>query len=927
MTNYPTNILLKLKADSEQLYKLCNQANDWAEQNLKYEELEQTTSKVKHARRIVRKVSKSVNLKPVFALFGASQVGKSYLVKNILSVSAKPLYIEMENQRLDFLKDINPPGTGAESTGLVTRFTVEPNDHPAGFPVELKLLSLSDLICIIADSFFSDLKRLDDYPAIENFNEIATQVKENFQGSKPLVQAIDENDIWDIQEYFSRNFNKFSHYVQRINQSKYWNQLGRYAHNIPCEQLHQYVSILWNDNPELTKLFKFLAQSLKHLSFSEVVFAPVEAVMRNKGEIINVQRLRELFNRQDQIEIFTEKKEHIRTSLCALSALSAEIILRVPEEIGHGKPFMKQTDLLDFPGARGRLVLTQDSITSEEVPNMYLRGKISYLFNKYSSNFEINNLLFCTNDKQLEVNEIPSLLHDWILKNIGTSAEDRSKRVAKTGVSPLFVIFTFFNNQLKFDTTNDQEGNYDYKWDTRFNRFFQNEVVTSSYDWHTQWSSEEPNFNNFFLLRDYKYSTDTFLGFEANGVEEEINPLRSEYMKGIRSSFIQFPFVQKHFRNAAETWDSSATLNADGSEYIIKHLAPAANNTIKTSNYVEILVMLRDQLILALAKHVHSDNLAEKRASALRKGNEILFELNRVFGKNPSNFSAFINKLLLRESEIYSYFHDNLLKSRNEETFDEYMLFRSQFPQLKAENSKETNLELLRVVIGMDSIKAVETFLEDQRIDFNKIFINNVSTSATMLIDGLLDKWTKQADFSNFTYFEELGLTRNGHQSILELLKNTFVQLGLREELIKQVERKTSQLQINAEAEEFFASYSTNMINDFVTSLGFNMMSTERIEELQVVAKEYNIPHTILLEQIKSNVEEREMIDLFDSESDRSAKLLAEMAPMLENYNQYIARIKLALISNCGFVNYNVQANDELSRKIDLLRKLELSLN
>jgi len=104
-------------------------------------------------------------------------------------------------------------------------------------------------------------------------------------------------------------------------------------------------------------------------------------------------------------------------------------------------------------------------------------------------------------------------------------------------------------------------------------------------------------------------------------------------------------------------------------------------------------------------------------------------------------------------------------------------------------------------------------------------------------------------------------------------------------------------------------------------------MSTERIEELQVVAKEYNIPHTILLEQIKSNVEEREMIDLFDSESDRSAKLLAEMAPMLENYNQYIARIKLALISNCGFVNYNVQANDELSRKIDLLRKLELSLN
>jgi hypothetical protein len=104
-------------------------------------------------------------------------------------------------------------------------------------------------------------------------------------------------------------------------------------------------------------------------------------------------------------------------------------------------------------------------------------------------------------------------------------------------------------------------------------------------------------------------------------------------------------------------------------------------------------------------------------------------------------------------------------------------------------------------------------------------------------------------------------------------------------------------------------------------------MSTERVEELQIVAQQYNIPHTILVEQVRSSVEEKEMIDLFDTESDRSAKLLAEMAPMLENYNQYIARIRLALISNCGFVNYDVQANDELSRKIDLLRKLEFSLN
>ena len=75
--------------------------------------------------------------------------------------------------------------------------------------------------------------------------------------------------------------------------------------------------------------------------------------------------------------------------------------------------------MLDFPGARSRLELNIDTIQEDAVPDMYLRGKVAYLFNKYSADYEINNLLFCQNDKQLDVNEIPTLLNDWIANNIG----------------------------------------------------------------------------------------------------------------------------------------------------------------------------------------------------------------------------------------------------------------------------------------------------------------------------------------------------------------------------------------------------------------------------------------------------------------------------------------------------------------------------
>ena len=51
-------------------------------------------------------------------------------------------------------------------------------------------------------------------------------------------------------------------------------------------------------------------------------------------------------------------------------------------------------------------------------------------------------------------------------------------------------------------------------------------------------------------------------------------------------------------------------------------------------------------------------------------------------------FVGFIKKMILSESEVYNYVHENLLPSNSLDSFDEYTLFRSQFPQLKSENSK-----------------------------------------------------------------------------------------------------------------------------------------------------------------------------------------------------------------------------------------------
>ncbi|MFM8317058.1 MAG: hypothetical protein ACKOAV_01625, partial [Bacteroidota bacterium] len=86
MKHFDKGQIAQLRTAAQELYTLANEADTWVNTNLTREEFFKASLAVRDIRRIVRKVVNSIDSKPVFALFGASQVGKSYLIKNILSV-------------------------------------------------------------------------------------------------------------------------------------------------------------------------------------------------------------------------------------------------------------------------------------------------------------------------------------------------------------------------------------------------------------------------------------------------------------------------------------------------------------------------------------------------------------------------------------------------------------------------------------------------------------------------------------------------------------------------------------------------------------------------------------------------------------------------------------------------------------------------
>jgi len=103
-------------------------------------------------------------------------------------------------------------------------------------------------------------------------------------------------------------------------------------------------------------------------------------------------------------------------------------------------------------------------------------------------------------------------------------------------------------------------------------------------------------------------------------------------------------------------------------------------------------------------------------------------------------------------------------------------------------------------------------------------------------------------------------------------------------------------------------------------------MGNERIDELRLVCDELNFDFYEII-STKPLPNKNELIPFFDNqEISASAGNDLVLNPMIENYNKYITKLKLSLLSNCGFVTYDVQANNALSGILNNVNALRFEI-
>ncbi|MCY4304352.1 MAG: virulence factor SrfC family protein [Aestuariivita sp.] len=594
-----------------------------------------------HLRRSARRaerLERSAKTKMSVSVFGPSQAGKSFLVSILARPQNGRLVADFDDPegKLDYIAEINPAGDG-ESTGLVTRFTTTKTTTPPHFPIQLNLLTESDIVRILINSFFEDGDQ-SEHPPDSDF------LKSHFEQHGRIKHSSSTGgfsfeEVYEIQDYVDNFFGKTA-YAAGL--KGFWEEAAELIPNMTPDERGALLSITWGGYVPLTELYVKLAKALSKINHSEVIFVQLAAIQPRETSIIDVNTLAGLFvaENEDMLSVQTADGQTRNLNRAIITALAAELVLPMLEQPSE---FFSETDLLDFPGARNRfeqpLSVTLEK-PEETLVNLLLRGKVAYLFDRYVENQEITSMLLCVPDSNMETLSLPNLINRWIELTHGITPDDR----AKTDCILFFVLTKFDKHLIDSASAAEDYVRFERRMDASLLKGF-GKISTS---WVHQWTNTKP-FENCFWLRNPYYPIEALIDYE-DGNEISIIPEKIDRIAELKAGCLQVDAVQTHFKDPARAWESALELNDGGASYLVEELTKVCKPQSKINQIGIQIEAVASEIHRELTQfYVSSDiekYIEEKREAAMRiiDGLELTLSNHR--------FGAFLNALSVDQETI-----------------------------------------------------------------------------------------------------------------------------------------------------------------------------------------------------------------------------------------------------------------------------------
>lgn len=903
---------------------------------------------LKEYRRKLKQISSSLEDNCSAAAYGESQVGKSYLMSSLLSTAETPFVITNNGKEYSFIDELNTSGgstSKTETTGVITRFTINNDNEKMRDFVKIKNLSLADILLLLLDSYYNDL-RIDDksYLTSELINAELSSIQYLWASKNaPIQDVLTEDDVKDIFEYLRDELNGKVSYIIR---SDFEKVVASNIQYVPSESWVDVFSILWNKNQEISKLFNLLVNEYKKIQFNTEVYVPFDAVLKNRGSLLKIGWLDSVCGRKDvnSTDIPVTDVYNSQGSLLAenyeksfLAALIAELTFVLPKQIAKDRQFLNKIDLLDFPGARSREKYKEQDI-ADVLPKILRRGKVSYLFNKYSRSYRISSVLFCHHNDQKSVTTLGATINDWIQRRIGKTPEKRAKDLMRTnGISPLFMIATKFNFELeraKQDTQSNTE-QLDEHW-KRFNTVFP-EIIDPA-TWFDKWVVRGGIFNSeafqsIYLLRDYYWSmkNQIFDGYndrtKSPEVSRHIHKDYPNYFENLESSFLNNDFVKKHFANPKASWDGVASLNKDGSQTIIRDLNAISDvlDAARRERYLEEdLRPIRDKVLSKLSAYYEPESGEENNARTRTIVGDIRRRLDSQIGKNPETFGYIIDQLMTPVGDIRKIAYDIvMLKTETPKDFNEIILIRTQ-AGINPNDDKQINIQRLCDYYVCD-VDVLEKEFAEQGFTIEDVVSNECTVAATVadvVSNNILNYWTS---FIN-QQVKSLEKYLPHSDEVAFMLQTLCKRLGVQKIISAKIDQYSRVFPDN-DLPNAIADFASLTLNNFVSSVGRTYMTQEDLENIRKKAQACNLaidlsPEASDIKRVQISVLDALMaFDDATTPTSVSIKTLMKL-PFWDNFQRWKNLLVIGLLYSAEISHCDPVANKAIKDIIDNCKTL-----
>lgn len=565
-------------------------------------------------------------------VFGPSQAGKSYLVSN-MAASNGVLNAVLDGEQINFLAHINPQGQDKEATGFVTRFTHQAIKQVPKFPITARVFREIEIAAILLNSFYADLNK--DQVSVD-FTEqlLLDHLKECEQFIQDKVDnAISIEDIVFFADYAQEHSD--GKLVRFDANSTFYQKARLLVPRLSLKGRAYFFSIFWGRFSAFTNMYEIISNELLKLKGNTTVYVPLAAFVENidgrlmqrkEGTIISITSLQQIFNQSNTIKICLDDEglDIVELDFAKFAAVCLEILFPLSNG-SHVDCF----DVIDFPGARARnsidvSLLTKATSVNYEVNakdkelslEFLRRGKVAYLFDRYTKNKEVDVLLLCLGaHAQQEVVSLVNIMRKWVEKNLGATPQARTKYEQNPPLIGVLTRFdSVFNNYVE-NVLNGITPKPTDAIDACFERF-------GKEAWMNNFTKGLP-FCNFYLARKPNIRLNWI---ERNSTDTQELAIKDDFIDTINKCKLEISNCanfKRYIKDPNKALDAVLSLNDGGVGFITENLIKNfKQNDLKDQRVIKPLALKAKEIILRLESFAAKEGLAAA-SEARQRGIEL----------------------------------------------------------------------------------------------------------------------------------------------------------------------------------------------------------------------------------------------------------------------------------------------------------------